>query len=958
MLGPAMVAVTTASQLFAADINEFSVRRQEVFEFTERPKIVREGDQVTIRFAVKAYCDATVAIEERSGFAEATRPGRFSDPGVRPRIVRHLASGVLGPNAPAPFQKDSLKQRLVWDGKDDRGDYLDQPDAAVVRVSLGLKPQFERTLFWSPHKRLTGGKAIDADALRLCARPEGVYVSDGTGVDSVRLFDHDGHYVRTVYPFPADRIAQVKDLEWITLPQGGPPVPLGRGMMHATLLTCGSSADADNKYGYAAQFLAACGDRLATGFRTLNRLGTDGSSGGLAMEGPPLAQEVVIGREDMWAGGKKTRAAPRSAAFSPDGKRLYLSGYGWTGLLGRAQEWLSGVTQMEFAADAPPTLLAGSMKQGDHGAAEGRFHWAVWLAVDSRGRVYVADHLNDRIQVFDADGRFIKAIAVVRPTFVGVHHGTGEIYVLSWRLGSDDAVSVPGRTPKFTRFSPLDDPKVLATHPLTVLKDYDLGRGGSSRLLGGGMQYVASLDSWADPPTIWLGTGRGHPIVLLSERDGKLEVRRDFAEDIARAVVRATPPIIQRQRLSVNPADGMLYVAEGDSGVMKSFKQLVEIAPDSPSGRVRLVDLPFDAEDLCIDLDGKFYLRTDVVVARYDPHGWREVPWDYGEERRSVTFGGDGRSASLVAGLALPATGRPGWWHGGGMAVNAKGHLAVTCYNTSSKAIVIDGTRPVSADTDAKRGTKNVHLPRTYTPPAFPGRDPDWQIHVWDEHGRVIVRDAAPGLARTDGIGLDKDDNLYVLSSGIRMLGGKPYPVATAGTLLKLRPGRTRLLRTGADVPVPLEGEAAPGRPPDMLLPNAGRAWVEDAEWLYGGAGLNNMACICWNARPALDLFARSFAPQINHHSVAVLDGGGNLIVTIGRYGNVDDGRPIVTEGGPSGPRSVGGDEVSLMFGAYLATHSDRRLFIADAGNSRIVSVRLGYHAQERVPLKDAVGDN
>ncbi len=79
-----MVAVTTASQLFAADINEFSVRRQEVFEFTERPKIVREGDQVTIRFAVKAYCDATVAIEERSGFAEATRPGRFSDPGSSP----------------------------------------------------------------------------------------------------------------------------------------------------------------------------------------------------------------------------------------------------------------------------------------------------------------------------------------------------------------------------------------------------------------------------------------------------------------------------------------------------------------------------------------------------------------------------------------------------------------------------------------------------------------------------------------------------------------------------------------------------------------------------------------------------------------------------------------------------------------------------------------------------------
>jgi hypothetical protein len=47
------------------------------------------------------------------------------------------------------------------------------------------------------------------------------------------------------------------------------------------------------------------------------------------------------------------------------------------------------------------------------------------------------------------------------------------------------------------------------------------------------------------------------------------------------------------------------------------------------------------------------------------------------------------------------------------------------------------------------------------------------------------------------------------------------------------------------------------------------------------------------------------------------------------------------------------GDEVALMFGAYLATHTDRRLFIADAGNSRIVSVKLGYHAEQRVALKD-----
>ncbi len=41
-----------------------------------------------------------------------------------------------------------------------------------------------------------------------------------------------------------------------------------------------------------------------------------------------------------------------------------------------------------------------------------------------------------------------------------------------------------------------------------------------------------------------------------------------------------------------------------------------------------------------------------------------------------------------------------------------------------------------------------------------------------------------------------------------------------------------------------------------------------------------------------------------------------------------------------------------MFYACYVAAHTDRRLFIADAGNARIVSVKLDYHATERVPLK------
>ena len=125
-----------------------------------------------------------------------------------------------------------------------------------------------------------------------------------------------------------------------------------------------------------------------------------------------------------------------------------------------------------------------------------------------------------------------------------------------------------------------------------------------------------------------------------------------------------------------------------------------------------------------------------------------------------------------------------------------------------------------------------------------------------------------------------------------------------------------------------------------------------------------------------MDYLGRSFAPEVRRYQVAVLDTAGNLILRVGKYGNVDDGLPLIKKGGPERPRPIGGDggskaagavsgrkllrrpiggdEVALFHAAYLGVHTDRRLFIHDAGNGRILSVTLGYHATEKVALKDA----
>lgn len=78
---------------------------------------------------MKGHCDVTVGIVDEKGV-----------------VVRHLASGVLGVNAPAPFQKNSLRQKIHWDGKDDLDNYPRNPGRLGVRVMLGLKPVFDKRL--------------------------------------------------------------------------------------------------------------------------------------------------------------------------------------------------------------------------------------------------------------------------------------------------------------------------------------------------------------------------------------------------------------------------------------------------------------------------------------------------------------------------------------------------------------------------------------------------------------------------------------------------------------------------------------------------------------------------------------------------------------------------------------------------------------------------------------------
>jgi hypothetical protein len=963
----ALLAATGQVRVLAGETtpDEFRVKREQVFEFAAKPAVTRRGDKVTVAFETKGFCDVTVAVENAGG-----------------HIVRHLASGVLGKRAPKPFAKDSRKQQVIWDGKDDAGRYIDDKESHTIRVSLGLKPRFERTLFWTPYKRY----ADTAPIIKAC--PQGVLVYEGQIYDSVRLFDHKGDYVRTIYPFPAAKLKSVPDLRWKKFPQDGVRLPMKQWFRQATLLTSGDNSNRGGKgagagwrgFGsqrwyhdghgagashHAASAMAVRGERVALCMYWLNRLAMDGSTGGRELNGPELCFRSKRGGLNYLGSEKVIRAAPHSAAFSPDGKWLYFTAYTWManfGTGGRWNYWLPGLTRVAFDAekDAKAEVLVGSMKRGAGGSSNAEFKVPTSVDCDAKGRIYVSDFLNDRVQVFTPDGKHFKTLKVRRPARVIVHRKTGELYVFSWAV-NNVVVKREKVEPKLTRFGPIEKPRKIESCPLPL----------SSR--GGGV--TVELDSWAAEPTIWLYSGRrayftavgyaGHrggnywvsrSFEILKLKGGKLVSARDFSVEGAKAVRKTGRVVGTGRNVTVNPKTGELYVGDGSACIGFSFSLGVRIDP--VSGKHRLVHLPFDAEQWAFDLDGMAYLRAKAKIVRYDPANWREVPWDYGEEHRAVgvattrATGPGMKRANVISAMVTPYFAHA---PNGVFSISPKGHIVMPMKGGA-------GTKHIG--NVFRKGQVTLGKSKPYEFKLFPGRSVSGLVLVFNRHGRLIHDDAVPGLTLTHGVKIDKDGDLYCLAMQNRVFGGKPYFNPATCTLIKFKPKKGRIVGTHKKaVPVPLKPATTPKRPPDLIgggKSGLNRAWVSGHEWMYGGVGYTGehhknpaYGCDCCYSSFDLDYFARSFAPEVEHCSVAVLDSAGNLILRIGRYGNVEDGVPLVAAGGPEKTNRLGGDEVALFYAPHLAVHTDRRLFIADVGNERIVSVKLGYHASERVSLKD-----
>ena len=935
-------------------------QREEVFEFAAAPIFRKTGqDQYEIRFASKGQCDVTVGIVDGGG-----------------TVVRHLACGVLGPNAPAPLKRDSLEQSVRWDGKNDLGRYVGSPEKCRVKVGLGLKPELEKILMHHPNRltQVTYGLACDKDGVYVHNANNASWRIGGEGalaaeLTSVQVYDHQGNYLRTIYPFPREKIkpeAYARNPLYGHGPYAGPEPAMKIGPPFSFVLPSGRvviSPDPDTGWGqgfYSPHiwennaFVVDRGiltavvrkDVSQQGLRFL-RLGTDGS---MPKEGYYSGASVLDGVSGpCWLGA------------SPDGQWLYVSGLGVRGFdfhFAR-QMWreMKGKDQAEhamyrFRYDKPAAATAPFLGvKGEPGNDNGHFRFPEGVACDQEGRIYVADSGNNRLQVFDAAGKFVKSLPVPEPYAVAVHRGNGAIYVASFEYKLGQLI--------ITKFKGLSD----AGAPIRYVFEYAwptspgvpcTGKANPKAAWPGQWQSMGSwlpvlcVDEWAPETTVW--TLNPDPdVVMLVDKGDRFELKRNLQEEWRKEWKAKGWDVINPSynlgNIAAEPNRPYIYVGDG-AGLGNHSYIYVGDPRLVPRVNVETGEARYVPCVSAVGFDGLVYNSVKQRIWRFEPATGQSVAFDYGAGANGeITY-------AFFSGTSS------------GMGISPQGAVYLhdvfppmpgVTLNQSKSATLGSGDEdyhvrpsrpgrqlPAYMLPDSGNATDEAKSLRGYKPrPMFPGGmyQGSSALLQFNENGQLENNNLIGGLPRdVAGVQVDFQGNVYV---GICFAkpGADGKPVA-GRAIAKFKPEGGRIMVNGSAVPVPLT--ETPKRPPDFLtmgysggdvLSDVGpdgkpgkagdKAWAEGLLWSVGGYS--------WGApaRFALDYYGRLFFPEVHRNSVAIVDAGGNFMLRVGEYGNQDDRGP----------------EIRLAYTRFVGV-SETRLFINDMINKRILSVRLAYQKE------------
>lgn len=851
--------------------------------FTLQPSArVADGNRV-ITFAVDEPCVVTVAIVNDAG-----------------RVVRHLAAGLLGAAAPAPFKADSLTQAVAWDGNDDAGRPL-AADRCRARVTIGMTAAGERVF----GEEMQSFGSIAA----LAAGPKGeLYIFEGGRISAL---DREGKYQRQIMPYPCDldgaRLAGLDPFK----ADDGTLLPR-RWYPH---LKWSSSAVGQMAIAPAGDMLYLPGSpRYA---RALTRIGTDGSV-------PANAFDTRL-----------TTHADNGFLYlvcSPDGRTLYMSGAeaGYMGDDARELSYRQSVYRLRLDSNGPAEIFTGDDENSGGGFSVST---PKGLAVNPAGHLYVCNYSGNNVAVYTPGAGFIRDYEIARPQLVAVNPRNGSLYVLS---GSQTSRYQYGyhyppvmHDAKLVRLSAEGKVEAeLALDPPFVKSR--LNQTTKERFSRPEFTVRMAAD-FSDPakPLIWIGLSSPGP---SSGKWGLLRIE-DLGERFGepRDVYRKNGLLGSTTRIAYDSLSDTLFLG----GNTTLFRYTGNGEPKEP---IKLVGqdgapLKMNMAEFGFAADGTIYYSamgagyTDNFLGRAAPDG-KALPFP----------GGPVKVGHMLKG-GSPGSSR-------GFAVNRRGEMFVLHYE--------DGNRQ-GPKAPTELWERCIPLPTKVAKYAPDGQPLNTHLVTYLRSGAHGIRvDSRDNIYVADnilpaGVGYPSEMARVMPDDPLR----RPYPARLPdgtfdrwlqymGCVLKFGPGGGTI----AGLP---EGGQHPPTPapatPDLYRPAPAVQWfmygyqhlrVTGAQWQFHGIapipsqyqGVTHVErCVCTGARFDVDGFDRVIVPDTLRHRVTVLDANGNTLCRFGRPGNADT---------PAG-------KIGLMQPAFVAGGDDCA-FVGDG--RRIVKVKYAHAAE------------
>jgi hypothetical protein len=859
--------------------------------FSQAPAAVRSGERTLVSFAVTRATDVAVTIEDARG-----------------TVLRHLAAGVLGTNAPKPFQAGSLAQTLTWDGKADWGRALpaDAGNNLRVRVRLGLGAAYDRVVASEPETlNKVFGLGVGPDGTLYAASQIATHTVHNEGMQLVAL-NRDGTYRRTLIPVPSSTTRE--QLAYL----GGSAVEV-EGRLTPVV--------ADINAHRAVAFWPDRGANMAVtadGLLLVPQANTVGAV--------PLGEGVPAGRYAgalVTVGGKP--ADFTTVVVSGDGQWAYACGHRGQ-VAGAGTEYLKAgrpvpaVYRVKLPARSECAPFFGDPAKA--GQDESHLASPCGLALDGKGNLLIADRDNDRVVVVsEKDGQWVGSFPVDKPEGLAVDARSGAVYVLH---------PASKKTAELLKFRGWKEPVIAATSaPLA----FNLREGAS---------FV--LDTTAGAPVAWVacalsllriedqGAAFAAPVAIGKGRTGAYGVQS--FEDVTVDRYRDDPEIYTR-RGHGNGWTRFNETTEKTDTLMLDGKYII-----GPAGTCIVPGPEGKIYALCQTHPAMFkFDRTGKALAWDDP---RPAQRDYarpGEPKAEERYIQRYTAGKLPPFAAFARVCMGYMTHT--MGVRPDGHIFV--FERSPR----QDHRTIKALYEFEPSGRRRDQPIIWMASdniVGPKFDQDGNIYVAEQ-----VRPAGqlvPPEYR-DGVSPAKKDKTDALPAGPLRAAIEMY-----GSILKFGPRGGMI-----DFLEPKWGKAYEGDLRlDADLKTSDAAWCMDgvmrparvigAEWMRVGVShVNFGGCNCEHINFDVDPFGRVWYPDIGRCRIDVLDSAGNEVMHFGGYGNAD------SRGPESRDPKLAHPDVALAWPLGVAV-TDRGAYVGDPLNRRLIRARFTQAAESVCEIK------